>query len=229
MCARITLSTAAVNRLLQQFAVEEAAIADYRPRYNIKPGEKEAQVLAVRLIDGKRRMARLHWPLVPFFEKTKKLKYSTVNARADRVATSPAYRASYKRRRCLVLADHYIEFETVGKAKLPWLYSVDDGQPFAIAGLWDLWRDPDQPDAPPYESCTLLTTTPNDLTSAINHERMPVILDEADYGAWLNCEEIPLVPFPADRMSARRTSTYINDVRHEGPECLSQPREHGLL
>jgi len=226
MCARYTISISSLNKLLAQFACELSPLDehrfDWKPRYNIKPGEREAQSLIVRPVDGRRQLSRVHWPLVPWWAKTRKVDFSTVNARAETVATKPAFRAAYKKRRCLVLADHYVEFERVGKEKLPWLYSVDDEQPFAIAGLWEVWRDPAQPEAEPYESCTLLVTSGNDLTMRI-HDRMPVILDAADYDAWLRCEEIPLVSFPADRMAARRTSTYINNVRNEGPECLAPP------
>jgi len=224
MCARYTISVSSLNKLLAQFACELVPMSEtrveWKPRYNVKPGEREAQSLVVRLVEGKRQMGLVHWPLVPPWAKSRKVDFSTVNARAETVATKPAFRAAYKKRRCLVVADHYVEWETAGKAKLPWLYSVDEEQPFAIAGLWEVWRDPEQPEAAPYESCTLLVTEGNDLTRRI-HDRMPVILDPADYDAWLNCEEIPLVPFPADRMSARRVSTLINNVRNEGPECLA--------
>jgi len=220
MCARYTLSVSSLNRLLAEFACEAPPSFDYRPRYNIKPGEKQPQVTAVRLVDGKRQLCQFYWPLVPSWSKTKKLDFATVNAKAERVRTAPAYRGTYKKRRCLVLADHYIEFETAGKQKLPWLYSIDNESPFAIAGLWEAWRDPEQPKTLPYESCTLLVKEGNDLTRAV-HDRMPVIVDKPHHDAWLQGEEIPLVPFLADRMSTRRTSTYVNDVRHEGPECLA--------
>jgi len=227
MCARYTLRTK-LNLLLSQFAAELAeAMEEWEPRYSIKPGEKKAQVAAVRLVNGKRQLTRLHWPLVPSWSETKRLQYSTVNAKAERVATAPAYRAAYRKRRCLVLADGYVEWEEQGKGKntvkLPYLYEIDRGQPFAIAGLWEVWRDPQQLDAPPYESCTLIFTEGNDLTREIGHDRMPVILDESDYDDWLRCEEIPLIPFPSERMTARRTSTYMNDPRHEGPECIAPP------
>jgi putative SOS response-associated peptidase YedK len=223
MCARYNLRTK-LNLLLSQFAAELAEAMELEPRYSIKPGEKEAQVAAVRLADGRRQLVRLHWPLIPSWSKTRKLAFSTVNARAETVAVKPVFRSAYKKRRCLVLADGYVEWETKGKEKLPWLYEMDNGRPFAIAGLWEAWHDPEQPHAPPYESCTLLVTEGNDLTLSIDHDRMPVILDEADYDDWLTGEEIPLVPFPSDRMTARPISTYINDPRHEGPVCLA-PRE----
>jgi putative SOS response-associated peptidase YedK len=226
MCGRYTLRTK-LNLLLSTFAAELEPGVDWEPRYNIAPGEKKPASAAVRLVDGKRQLTRFWWPFVPSWSPTKKLKYKTDNARADRVATAPAYRAAYRKRRCLVLADGYVEWEKQGtgrnRVKLPWLYEIDGGKPFAIAGLWEAWHDPQLPDAAPYESCTLIVTEGNDLMRRIGHERMPVILDEADYDAWLHCEEIPLVPFPADRMTERRMSTYINNSRNEGPECLATP------
>lgn len=224
MCGRFTLRIK-LNLLLSQFAAELAEMdwSDWEPRYNIAQGTKAPQVAAVRLVDGKRQLARLHWPLVPSWEKSKKLKYSTYNARAETMATKPAYRAAYRKRRCLVLADGYVEWEERGEDKLPWLYEIDGGAAFAIAGLWETWRDPNDPTAPLHESCTLIVTEGNDFTRRIGHERMPVILHAEDYDAWLHCEEIPLVPFPADRMTERRTSTYINNSRNQGPQCIAPP------
>jgi putative SOS response-associated peptidase YedK len=196
---------------------------EWEPRYNICPGEKKPAVTAVRLMDGKRQLVRLHWPLTPSWSKTRKAPFSTVNAMAERVAIAPAYRSAYRKRRCLILADAYVEWEAKDKQKLPWLYEVDEGRPFAFAGRWEVWRDPEQQDVSPHESCTIITTTGNDLTLRI-HDRMPVILHEEDYADWLACEEIPLVPFPSDRMTARPYSTFINNTRNQGPECI-EPRE----
>src|SRR5687767_9232670 len=210
MCGRYTLRTK-LNLLLSQFAAELAEGIEERPRYNICPGEKEAQATIVRLMEGKRQLTRVHWPFVPSWETSTKLKYNTINAKAETVATSKAYRAAYRKRRCLVLADAYVEWKEVGTGKArerqPYLYEVDEGRPFAMAGLWDVWRG--APDAPPYESCTIVITQGNEATLPVHEKGMPVILHEEDYADWLAGEEIPLVSFPADRMRVRRTSTYI--------------------
>jgi len=158
--------------------------------------------------------------LIPSWAKDKKIAYSTINARSDTVATKPAFRSAFKRRRCLVLADGYYEWEKSGKSKLPWLYEVDGGKPFAFAGLWESWKPAGADES--LESCTIITTDANELASQV-HVRMPVILDSADHDAWLAGEQIPLIPFPPERMSTRPISTLVNNARNEGPECI-EPR-----
>ena len=106
-----------------------------------------------------------------------------------------------------------------GKGQLPWLYELKDQQPFAFAGLWECWK-PEGAD--PLESCTIITTDANELASRV-HNRMPVILDPADHDAWLAGDEIPLIPYPPDRMTVRPVSTTVNNVRNSGPDCI-QPR-----
>jgi len=205
--------------LAEQFLFDLGPLAKeaFRPRYNIAPTQ---QVPAVRLVDGKRQLALFHWGLIPSWAKDKKIAYSTINARSDTVATKPAFRSAFKRRRCLVLADGYYEWEKSGKSKLPWLYEVDGGKPFAFAGLWESWKPAGADES--LESCTIITTDANELASQV-HVRMPVILDSADYDAWLAGEQIPLIPFPPERMSTRPISTLVNNARNEGPECI-EPR-----
>ena len=213
MCGRYTLRTK-LNLLLSQFAAELAEGTEWEPRYNIPP---TSNVPAVRLNDGKRQLALFKWGLIPSWAKDAKIAYSTINARADTVATKPAFRSAFKKRRCLVLADGYVEWQKDGKLKLPWLYEVDGGKPFAFAGLWEWWGGPDGNE--PVESCTILTTDANELASEV-HNRMPVIVDGDDYDAWLAGEEIPLVPFDSERMTERPISTTINNVMNQGPQCV---------
>lgn len=215
MCARYT-ERSKLNLLLTQFAAELAAGTEWEPRYNIPP---TANVPAVRLVAGKRQLSLLKWGLVPSWAKDTKIAYSTINARADTAPTKPAFRSAFKSRRCLVLADGYFEWQTEGKVKLPWLYEVE-GKPFAFAGLWESWRPPGAEQS--LESCTILTTDPNELAGQF-HDRMPVVLDESDYDAWLPGEQIPRVAFPAERMTARRVSTFVNNVRNQGPDCTDLP------
>lgn len=213
MCGRYTLRTK-LNLLLSQFAAELADGTEWESRYNIPP---TASVPAVRLAEGGRQLALFKWGLIPSWAKDAKIAYSTINARSDTVATKPAFRSAFKKRRCLVLADGYVEWEKDGKEKLPWLYEVDGGKPFAFDGLWEWWGGPDGKE--PVESCTILTTDANELASEI-HNRMPVILDADDYDDWLAGEEIPLVPFDSERMTARPISTTINNVKNQGPQCV---------
>ena len=123
-----------------------------------------------------------------------------------------------------MLADGYYEWKAEGQAKLPYLYEIDGGKPFAFAGLWEQWWGPDHKSDTPLESCTIITTEANKLASEL-HDRMPVILSPADCDAWLDVENQDvgylLDQFPADNMSVRPVSTYVNNARHEGAECIA--------
>jgi putative SOS response-associated peptidase YedK len=208
MCGRFTLRTP-LTVLVDQFHFD-IGNAQLSLRYNIAPTQ---DVAAVRLVDGKRELALLRWGLVPSWAKDVKIGASGINARADTVATKPMFRAAYKRRRCLVLADGYYEWLRVGKSKQPYLYEIDGGKPFAFAGLWEQWWGTGSPplhrlrsgirfidigsgggrisrpkrdkEAPTLESCTLITTDANELAAKV-HDRMPVILEPVNYDAWLD-------------------------------------------
>jgi putative SOS response-associated peptidase YedK len=121
-----------------------------------------------------------------------------------------------------VLADGYYEWLRERKDKQPFFYEVDGGKPFAFAGLWESWRGPASSNGTPLESCTVITMDANELARDV-HDRMPVILDPAEYDAWLSGEQVPLDPFPPDRMTARPVSRYVNNARNQGAECIAQP------
>jgi len=202
MCGRFNQRTP-LTVLARQLHFDLDAAQAWRPRYNIAPAQ---EIPAIRLVDGRRQLAMLKWGLVPSWAKDAKI--APINARADCVAAKPMFRSAYKSRRCLVLADGYYEWQRAGKVKLPWLYEVEGG-PFAMAGIWE------------NGTCAVLTTDANSLAAQV-HNRMPVILDPADYDAWLRGEQIPLVPFPADRMTACPVSTTLNKATNEGPECIER-------
>jgi len=220
MCGRFTLRVT-LSVLATQFQFDMDSASQLTPRYNIAPTQ---DVAAVRLVDGKRQLAMLRWGLIPSWAKDTKIAAGTINARADTIATKPAFRTAYKRRRCLVLADGYYEWLRVGKSKQPYLYEVDGGKPFALAGLWEQWWGTGDKEAPPLETCSLITTDANKLAQEV-HDRMPVIVDPVDYDAWLNPESgdvaYLLAPFEADRMTTRPVSTYVNNARNQGPECVA--------
>jgi putative SOS response-associated peptidase YedK len=221
MCGRFTLRQP-LTRLAEQFQFDLDSARVQLPgqlplRYNIAPSQ---EVLAVRLEEGKRQLVQLRWGLIPSWAKDPKIGYSMINARADTVAAKPAFRTAFKRRRCLVLADGYYEWLRVGKTKQPYLYEIEGGQPFALAGLWESWRGTAGQETPPVESCTLITTEANELAGKI-HDRMPVILHPGDYATWLDPETADvgylLGQYEAEAMTARPVSTHVNDARHEGP------------
>jgi putative SOS response-associated peptidase YedK len=175
-------------------------------------------VLAIR---HPRRQVALRWDFIPSWAKDAK-----INARGGTVADKPAFRSAFKKRRCLVLADGYYEWLREGKAKLPYLYEMDDGHPFALAGLWESWRGPEG-NSPPIETCTLITTAANELATKV-HDLMPVILPPEDYDLWLDPEFQDrdkllsmLRAFPADEMQVRPVSTVVNNARNEGEQCIA--------
>ena len=223
MCGRFTLRTP-MTKIVEQFAIEQSLLAELPVRYNVAPTQS---VAVIKNGDGKRQLTNMRWGLVPSWAKDTKIAYSTMNARADTLATKPAFRTAFKKRRCLVIADGYYEWILQGKSKQPILYEIDGGRPFAFAGLWEQWWSPDNPEGAPLESCTIVTTNGNELARQV-HDRMPVILDEADYAPWLDPaiqdgERLQYLfdPFPADRMSARRVNSFVNNARNEGPECIA--------
>ena len=145
---------------------------EFALRYNLAPTQS---IPVVRMADGKRQLLAMHWGLIPSWAKDPKIGYSTINARADTVATKPAFRTALKKRRCLVVADGYYEWQAQGKIKQPYLYELDGGKPFAFAGLWEQWLGADHQAAEPLESCTIITTDANPLASKIHNRINPIV------------------------------------------------------
>ena len=223
MCGRFTLRTPA-HRLAEAFGVRE--LPNLPPRYNIAPTQ---DVVAIRhAADGVgRRLVLLRWGLIPSWAKDLAVGNRMINARAESVTQKPAFRAAFHRRRCLVAADGFYEWQKAqdGK-KQPYHIRLKDDAPFAIAGLWERWHAPTQEVV---ESCTLITTSANDLLMPI-HDRMPVILPAADYDAWLDpdppsADELTalLRPYPSDEMTASPVDRLVNDPRNDAPACIAPP------
>jgi putative SOS response-associated peptidase YedK len=157
-----------------------------------------------------------------------------INARSETVTEKPAFRAAFKRRRCLVPANGFYEWQKQGKGKQPFYITTPDGAPFAIAGLWEYWEGAD---GSALESCTLLTTSANALMAPL-HDRMPVIVAPEDYTQWLGTgrDETPqalsqlqhlLRPYADDGLVAYPVSTYVNNARNEGADCIQALIAHG--
>ena len=147
-----------------------------------------------------------------------------INARAETAAEKPAFKEAIRRRRCLLPASGFFEWQKVGARKLPHLIRLRDGMPFALAGLWERWRP--RGGGEPVESCTILTTEPNDLVAEL-HNRMPVILDPERFDLWLDPEvremdriEPLLVPYPADRMISFPVGLQVNRPENDDPSCI---------
>lgn len=217
MCGRYAL-TAPASVITEIFQVD--VLPDVLPRYNVAPTQQVATIIASL---GVRTMQHMRWGLIPFWSKDAKIAYKTINARGETVRTKPAFRSSFKRKRCLILADGFYEWKRRSKTdKVPHLIQMADGRPFAMAGLWATWVDPSSMEE--VVSCSIVTTGPNELMTSI-HDRMPVILDPKDWDTWLDPDNEDTAalqelirPFPADRMKARPCSSQVNNARNSGPE-----------
>ena len=219
MCGRYTL-IADLGDLAQRFEFDGSDFS-YDPGYNIAPTES---VLTVRNLDG-REAAFMKWGLIPFWAKDTKIGSRMINARAETVAEKPAFRNALKRRRCLVLADGYYEWQKTPVGKRPYRIILKSGEPFAFAGLWETWRDPQGIVVP---SCTIITTAANDFLAPI-HDRMPVILPREREGLWLEprLEDAAsltgiLAPYPDEGMDAYEVSTMVNYARNDGPDVIAR-------
>ncbi len=218
MCGRYMITSAreAIRRVFDVPTLFELA-----PRYNVAPTQK---VPVVRLEEGEREFAMLRWGLIPSWAKDPEIGNRMINARAETVAEKPSFRSAFRRRRCLVVADGFYEWQKrPNRPKQPYYITVANGGPFGLAGLWERWSDPTE--GYPVESCTIVTTMANELLEPI-HSRMPVIIDSRDFDAWLDTSGNPaiaqalLAPYPVERMSAYPISTRINNIKNDDPACF---------
>jgi putative SOS response-associated peptidase YedK len=194
---------------------------DLAPRYNIAP----SQPVSVIPNDGKNRLDFFTWGLIPSWAKDPKIGYRTINARAETLHEKPAFRAAFRRRRCLVLADGFYEWrqEPGKKSKTPFYIRLKSETPFAFAGLWENWYSPDGSQV---LSCTIITTQPNNVVERI-HNRMPAILPSQVYSTWLEPGDVDptglrklLRPYPDDEMVAFSVSRLVNSPDNDKPECV---------
>ena len=218
MCGRFTL-TVDPGELQQQFGLSEPPPAELTPRYNITP----TQAVAVVANNADRKLELFQWGLIPSWAKDPKIGNKLINARAETLAEKPSFRNALKRRRCLVVADGFYEWKKTGAAKTPMYVQLKDGRPFAFAGLWEVWQPPD---GSLIKTCTIITTEPNALMSAI-HNRMPAILAPASYDLWLTPGELsaaavlPLLkPYDPAQMKAAPVSTRVNSAAVDAPELV---------
>jgi len=159
------------------------------------------------------------------------MSFSTINAKAETVATAPAFREAFKSRRCLVPAEAFFEWQKIdAKTKQPFAIGMKDGSRYAFAGLWERWRDPATRE--PLETFTVITTDPNELLEPL-HNRMPVIIQSKDYDRWLapgDPERAPvdlLRPFPAEQMTAWKVDRKVGIVKNDTPDCIEPMTDSG--
>ena len=170
-------------------------------------------------------MAIMRWGLVPSWAKDIKIGARMINARAETVAEKPSFRSAFKRRRCLIIADGFYEWKRSVKPSLPFYFSMKDGNPFAIAGLWEQWKDPS---GKVVETCAMITTGPNNLMRPV-HDRMPVILNPRTYQYWCNpANDNPkkllslLKPFPGSHMQCWPVSAAVNIPKTNDRHCIER-------
>lgn len=194
------------------------------PRYNIAPTQVTG---VVRAADGARRWAPMQWGLVPSWAKDPSMGARMINARSETVADKPAYRAAFRRRRCLVPAGGFYEWHAIDdRTKQPMAIRLTDRELFAMAGLWETWESPDGV----LETFTIITCPANKALESF-HERMPVILAESAWSTWLDeglgesgydrdALQRLLVPYPADAMEAYPVSRQVNSPKNDEPALL---------
>src|SRR3984893_18714239 len=178
MCGRYRLSRR--KQILEEQFAAVSDDADWSPRYNIAPTQF-VPVVRQNPKTPSRELSLVRWGLVPSWAKDLSKRATMIMARSEPAASTPAFCDALKFRRCLIPADGFYEWQKVGKAKQPYCFEVGNAQMFAFAGIWDRWKDPS---GNWVKTCSILTTTPNAVTSAV-HDRMPVILDPDSYDLWL--------------------------------------------
>jgi len=212
MCGRFALKPPAAE-IVKCFGLDEAV--DLAPRYNISPG---TDIPAIRHApDGRRVMHLLRWGLVPNWAKDPTIGAKLSNARGETVAEKPSFRSAFQRRRCLVPADGFYEWKAVeGGKKQPYYFSMADGQPFALGGLWESWKGPD---GQILRTCCLITTGPNEVMVPV-HDRMPVIVAPDDFETWLTADAdtaLSLIrPYPAEAMQSWPVDRRVSRSAEEG-------------
>ncbi len=215
MCGRYVLSIDPAT-LSEYFALD--ACEPYAPRWNIPPG---TDIPVIRRSPEGRRVAHLlHWGLVPHWAKEASIGQRLTNARAESVADKPAFRSAFARRRCLIPASGFYEWQTVGRRKQPYYISLRDGSPLAMAGLWESWTSPT---GEVLRSCAIITTAANALMQPI-HDRMPAIIAPQDWQAWLAAppEAVShlLVPFPAEALQAWPVDGRVSKASNDAPSLI---------
>jgi putative SOS response-associated peptidase YedK len=217
MCRRFLLFSDGATRA---GLFDLAGFPELAPRNNVAPTQP---VAAVRAGESGRECVRLRWGLVPPWSRD--TKQAPINARAETAADKPMFRAALRRRRCLIPANGFYEWLALAgeKRKQPYCFRARDEKPFAFAGPWERWEEPEGP----VESCAVLTTTANELVQPV-HDRMPVSVPRQRWVAWLDPQAqgaaavVPLLrPYPADALRAYPVWELVNNPRNEGPECLT--------
>jgi putative SOS response-associated peptidase YedK len=222
MCGRITQKSPPDQLGLQIVSLLEPL--NVPPCYNGSPGQ-EHWVIRQHPKTGERRLDRLFWGLIPHWVKHADGGRKPINAKAETIARLPSFRDAYMRRRCLVPIDNFFEWKAIkgAKAKQPYAIAMKNGEPFALAGIWENWQPPGSDDW--LRTFAIITTSANELVSAIHH-RMPVILPPNAYDRWLSTVEPDprdlLVQYPSEPMTMWPISTRVNRPQNDDASILER-------
>jgi putative SOS response-associated peptidase YedK len=219
MCGRFT-QTSSSSEIAKAFDLDR--VPSLEPKYNIAPTQQVAAILRSNP-DSDREFKELRWGLIPSWAKDSKMGAKLINARAETVAEKPSFRSAFRHSRCLIIADGFYEWQKLEDGKQPFYIQRQDNLPFAFAGLYSIWQPPD---GETISTCTIITTEANEIMQPI-HDRMPVILESANYDLWLDpTVQKPellqplLKPYKKDKLKTYPVSTKVNNSRHDSSECL---------
>jgi putative SOS response-associated peptidase YedK len=222
VCGRYVRKTTR-GEIADWFDADDAHVPQFPPSYNVAP-QTFQPVVRLSRDTGQREIVLMRWGLVPYWAKDAKIGSSTINAKAETIASAPAFREAMKRRRCLVPADAFYEWQKVdAKTKQAFAIGLKSGAHYAFAGIWERWKDPKAQEY--LETFSVITTDPNEVVEPL-HDRMPVIIGPQDYGRWLTPGDplqLPLDllrPFPAEQMLAWKVDARVGDVKNDDEQLL---------
>lgn len=220
MCGRYRLSRR--KQVVEEHFNSASDEEDWIPRYNIAPTQP---VATIRQAGAKRILSTMRWGLIPSWATDTSIGSRLINGRSETVLEKPAFRESFRMRRCLIPADGFYEWKKAGNERHPFHFAMKDHSLFAFAGIWDRWKSPT---GRVLESCSILTTAPNELMEGV-HDRMPVILPPQHYQTWLTASATEskrlvelLVPFDASVMQRYPVSSLVNKPENDLPECAEE-------
>jgi putative SOS response-associated peptidase YedK len=224
MCGRFHQTTP-LQKLAKLFKAElKMKLDEYKPLFNVAPSLKVPAVY-VPNNQTERVLESLKWGLVPAWANDPAIGFKLANARGETVAEKPSFKTAFKKQRCLIPVNGFYEWKQDSKPKQPYYFKMKDEETFALAGLWEFWK-PKTGDGEPIYSFTLITTTPNKVLEPV-HDRMPVILNEKDYDAWLDPKNndieklLKLIqPYPDTKMTGYAVSTFVSASKNQGPDCI---------
>jgi putative SOS response-associated peptidase YedK len=228
MCGRY-IRRGSAEKVAQWFDIQPEDLPVFGPSYNVAP-QSTQPVVRLNVDRDRQELALMRWDLIPFWSRDAKIAYSTINAKAESIATSPAFREAFKHRRCLIPADGFYEWAKIdAKTRQPYALGLKNGGLIAFAGLWETWKD--KATGQSLQTFTIITTNPNELVKPADgptlHDRMPVIVRREDYLRWLEPAQpgqLPvdlLRPYPAEEMTAWKVSAAVGNVRNDVAELIN--------